>query len=400
MKHPRIYIALPILNEFENLPSLFECLKNQSHKEFELVVCVNQYDSWWENKDKYTHCLDNQESIQYLNARNDFEITLIDRSSKGKGWPEKRGGVGWARKTAMDYINHIADRNDYIVSIDADTYYPTEYLQSIINTFHNNAEITGISLPYYHRLTGGETDALILRYEIYMRNYLLNMLRIENPYAFTALGSAMAATIWAYRKIGGITPVKSGEDFYFLQKLVKTGKLGIWTDTIAYPSPRFSDRVLFGTGPALIKGNNGDWNSYPLYESELFELVNNTYEKFSELFENDIPTPMDEFLTKQFNSHDIWTTLRANYKDRENFIKACKTKVDGLRILQFLKQKTSNNLVSPGKNDQEFKSILLKLFSDFKLDKKESFKSNLIQTRDYLFQKELIQRKKIRTVGI
>jgi hypothetical protein len=129
-------------------------------------------------------------------------------------------------------------------------------------------------------------------------------------------------------------------------------------------------------------------------------LVNNTYEKFSELFENDIPTPMDEFLMKQFNSHDIWTTLRTNYKDRENFIKACKTKVDGLRILQFLKQKTSNNLVSPGKNDQEFKSVLLKLFSDFKLDKNESFESNLIQTRDYLFQKELIQRKKIRTIGI
>jgi glycosyltransferase involved in cell wall biosynthesis len=400
MKHPRIYIALPILNEFENLPSLIECLKNQSLEEFELVVCVNQYDSWWENKDKYAQCLNNQESIQYLNAQNDFEISLIDRSSKGKGWPEKRGGVGWARKTAMDYINHIADRNDFIVSIDADTYYPPDYLQSIINTFHNNAEITGINLPYYHRLTGGETDALILRYEIYMRNYLLNMLRIENPYAFTALGSAMAVTIWAYRKIGGITPVKSGEDFYFLQKLVKTGKLGIWTDTIAYPSPRFSDRVLFGTGPALIKGNNGDWNSYPLYESELFELVNNTYEKFSELFENNIPTPMDEFLMKQFNSHDIWTTLRTNYKDRENFIKACKTKVDGLRILQFLKQKTSTNLISPGKNDQEFKSVLLKLFSDFKLDKNESFESSLIHTRDYLFQKELIQRKKTRTIGI
>ena len=80
----------------------------------------------------------------------------------------------------------------------------------------------GLAVPYYHKLIGDATDRLILRYEIYMRCYLINLLRIQNPYAFTALGSAMAVTVRAYRKAGGLTPVKSGEDFYFLQNLISS----------------------------------------------------------------------------------------------------------------------------------------------------------------------------------
>ena len=119
-------------------------------------------------------------------------------------------------------------------------------------------DLLGLAIPYYHKLIGNPVnDRLILRYEIYMRHYLLNMLEIGNPYAFTAIGSAMAAKVSAYRKVGGLAPVKSGEDFYFIQKLKKNGKVGNWCETTAFPSSRFSNRVIFGTGRALIKGNAG-----------------------------------------------------------------------------------------------------------------------------------------------
>ena len=195
---------------------------------------------------------------------------------------------------------------------------------------------------WFHLVKGGkyagvEKDTWLLRYEIYMRYFLLNMLRIKNPYAYTALGSAMAFPVWAYKKLGGLTPVMSGEDFYFLQKLRKSGNLGIWTNTIAYPSARFSDRVNFGTGPALIKGETGDWDSYPIYYYQLFDKVKETFDLFPTLFKRDVTTPMDEFLKKQFGSNEIWKPLRDNYKDEKNFVKACVAKVDGLRILQFLK---------------------------------------------------------------
>ena len=402
MLNARIYIALPVLNEFTNLPKLVTCLKLQTIQDFELVVCVNQYESWWNLHEKKAQCLDNQKSLHYLRSINDDRIKIIDKSSTGNGWPAKRGGVGWARKLTMDFINKRAKPDDLIISIDADTYYPPDYVESIFKTFSSFSKLSGLCVPYYHKLSGGETDLLILRYEIYMRNYLLNMLRIENPYAFTALGSAMVATVRAYRKIGGITPHKSGEDFYFIQKLAKIGGLGIWSDAIAYPSPRFSDRVLFGTGPALIKGRSGDWDSYPVYNSKLFDLVKETFDRFNYLIDSDETTPMDGFLKSQFKTDNLWKPLRANYKDPQNFIKACKTKVDGLRILQFLKQLNARDLeeigvsVTKDKEMHDIGSINKAIVSE----KKHESISHLSQIRDDLYKKESRLRRKIQVVGL
>jgi len=336
-----LHIALPAMGEAANLAQFFSCMQKQTFRNFKIYVCVNQYESWWNNPEKLHYCLDNEKSLNFLKSKASA-VETIDKSSKDSGWPDKKGGVGWARKILMDRIAK-EDTKGVIVSMDADTVYPENYLKSVSDYFNQHPESVGLSIPYFHPLTGGDTDRLILRYEIYMRYYALNMCRIENPYSFTALGSAMALPVWAYKKIGGMTPVKSGEDFYLLQKLVKNGYLGKWIDTIAYPASRFSDRVLFGTGPALIKGAKSDWDSYPIYRSASFDLVKETYNLFPDLFEKDIYTPMTGFLKKQLKTDKLWRPLRKNYKDRKNFIKACVNKVDGLRILQFLKYQKNNS---------------------------------------------------------
>ncbi len=350
-----IYLALPILNESENLPALINCLSFQETDGFELFACVNNYDYWWDEEDKLSQCRDNQESIRILRSISGFKVNVLDKSSRGKAWHKKKGGVGHARRVLMDAISNTAAPNDIIVSIDADTYYPPDYLREIAKVLDGTGVI-GLSLPYYHKLNG-LNDRLILRYEIYMRYYLSNMLRIKNPYAFTAIGSAMAFPAWAYRKVGGITPVSSGEDFYFLQKLSKSGIVCNWANTTAYPSARFSDRVDFGTGPALIKGGMGDWGSYPFYPPHLFNIVKSTYDKFPLLYERDLRCDMDCYLHKQFRSNNIWGALRGNYKDRENFVKACANKVDALRILQFLR---SENIKSPVNDSTVLKRYLKK----------------------------------------
>lgn len=397
---PRIYIALPILNESENINVILACLLAQTFSGFEIVACVNQYDSWWQNDDKVNVCEDNIKSIELLEDAVSLNIHIIDRCTVGNGWPVKRGGVGWARKTIMDYIASKANNSDIIVSIDADTYYPPDYLQSVFDFFTDNEKVVGLAVPYYHRLNNDETDRLILHYEIYMRYYLLNMMRINNPYGYTALGSAMAFPIWAYRKAGGLTPVAAGEDFYFLQKLVKLGRIGIWSLSVAYPSPRFSDRVAFGTGPALIKGNNGDWTSYPHYHFTLFDKVADTFSLFENLYNNGIETPMDEFLKEQTKTENIWEPLRNNYKDQPNFVRACINKVDGLRILQFLRKQHTNidkrdetiiydYLVNYFKREINDK-LMLKLKH---LDYENSSIELLQELRDFLFDKEMELRK-------
>ncbi len=397
---PRIYIALPILDESENISTLLNCLRLQSFRNFQLVVCVNQYDEWWQNPDKVVICEDNLKSIELLKIENNLDIHIINRCSKGKGWPRKKGGVGWARKVIMDHIVTISSTNDIIVSIDADTYYPSDYLQSIFYHFKNSNTCGGLAIPYYHQLINDETDRLILRYEIYMRYYLLNMIRINNPYSFTALGSAMAFPVWAYLKVAGLTPVAAGEDFYFLQKLVKSANLGLWCYSVAHPSPRFSDRVDFGTGPALIKGNSGDWESYPNYHYRFFDEIEKTYELFDDLYINDIATPMDELLENQSKKKNIWEPLRNNYKDQKNFVRACSNKVDGLRILQFLRKQQSTIKIS----DEEIVYNYLVTYyndeieSDFLCELENfSYASSSIQLlnelRDFLFQKEMELRK-------
>ena len=340
-----LYIALPVLNESENLPDFLACMKKQELHDFELVVCVNNYEWWWDDEEKRSLCQDNQKSINLLKHEKEISIQIIDCSSRGKGWLKKKGGVGMARKTALDFIARKVNDEAVLVSMDADTDYPRDYLLKIVTYFQEHPNYSGLSLPYYHPLTGiAEQDRLLLRYELYMRYYALNMIRIHNPYRYTALGSAMAFPAWAYRKAGGLTPVKSGEDFYFLQKLVKMGEIGYTADTQVYPSARLSDRVLFGTGPALIKGQKGDWSSYPFYPSSFFDDVEQTFALFPVLYQNDVPTPMDDFLKYQFRDNDLWGPLRRNYKDRKNFVKACMNKVDGLRILQYLRWRFGNQL--------------------------------------------------------
>jgi len=233
-----------------------------------------------------------------------------------------------------------------------------------------------------------------------MRYYLLNMIRIRNPYAFTALGSAMAFPVWAYNKTGGLTPVPAGEDFYFLQKLTKLGKIVTYSSSIAYPSPRFSDRVVFGTGPALIKGNDGDWMSYPHYHFNLFDEVRETYKLFGQLYTKDIPSPMDQFLKEQTKSENIWEPFRKNYRDQNNFINACITKVDGLRILQFLRKQQKTIHLTDEKIIYYFLATYHKneidsnLLSELKeLDYENSPIKLLNKLRDFLFTKEMELRK-------
>lgn len=336
---PVIYVALPVMDEAEHIGACLGAIKKQTYTNYRVYVCVNQPDSWWDEGEKRKVCENNQKTIALL--RNEA-CTVIDKSSKGKGWQHKDAGVGWARKTVMDAINAVAADNDIILSLDADTVFDDSYFESVAGLFTRYPERLALANPYYHRLTGDETlDRAMLRYEIYMRTYAINLWQIGSPYAFTALGSAIALPVSSYRKTGGITPKKSGEDFYFLQKLRKAGKIITWNNATVYPATRYSDRVFFGTGPALLKGSKGGWASYPVYHRSIFNEIHETYLLFEKLFTEDVPVPMSEFIEKHFGEENIWQPLRKNARSRASFVWACHQKIDGLRILQYLKWRQS-----------------------------------------------------------
>lgn len=351
MSTPKLYVAIPAMDELQDLPLTMQDLAAQSAiSNTEIFICVNQPEEYWQTPEKKQICNHNMLLLQWLNDHASPNLHVLDYASPGNGWTGKKLGVGWARKVLFDHILSLANPDDIIVSLDADTRIRPHYLQSIAENFQQHPQYPAISVPYYHPLTGQEAnDRAILRYEIYMRNYAINLYKINSPYSFTAIGSAIAMKAEALRKIGGITPVKSGEDFYLLQKFRKMAPISNYNEEMVYPAARFSDRVFFGTGPALIKGSQGSWESYPIYHHTLFEPIGETYQRIPELFTQDIETSFLQFLQTQMpskNGESIWQSIRQNVKDLEHFEKAFHEKADGLRILQYLRQEHAKKTMS------------------------------------------------------
>ena len=404
MDNPDIYVAIPAMDERQALPLTLQDLSIQENAgQFHVFVCVNQPESYWQSPEKVAVCRHNAQLLDYLRSLPMPNLHIIDKSSKGNGWDDKHSGVGWARKTLFDTILSVAAGEDIIVSLDADTRISSHYLASVRHTFARRPDIPALAVPYYHPLAGDEpTDRAILRYECYMRNYAINLLRIGSPYGFTALGSAITMRAGALRKIGGITPLKSGEDFYLLQKFRKMSPIALYNEESVFPAARTSDRVDFGTGPAIIKGQRGDWSAYPIYHHSLFHNIEETYHRIPELSDHHIDTDFLHFLqnaNKTGNTIDIWQSIRQNVKDLLHFEQAFHEKADGLRILQFLRQKYKEN---PMRDEEALFDNLTLWIPDLLPDwysRSATFESYSVEQLDILrcmlFDLEMDLRKKI-----
>ena len=344
-------VAIPAMDEADSLPVTLNALASQeSSPPFEVYVCVNQPDSYWSNPDKISICEHNSQTLEYLQHYDFLTLHILDRSSRGYGWPDKKKGVGFARKVLFERILEDADEDDIIVSLDADTYVRPGYLRSVADNFAHNPKLNAVAVPYYHPLNPDDEkqSRAMLRYELYMRNYAINLLKINSPYGFTALGSAIAMRASALRKIGNITPLQSGEDFYLVQKFCKMGGLSLFNTECVFPASRYSDRVPFGTGPAMLRGAKGFWDSYPIYHHRCFEPIRDAYSHLPELYENRISLNDNDFLSflqKDAHKRDIWADIRHNVTDFDHFVKAFHQKADGLRILQYVREKHRQNPV-------------------------------------------------------
>lgn len=427
---PCLHIAIPAMDEVHYLPStMADLLSQESIYAYRIYICVNQPESYWQEKPEV--CQNNQKTIAQLQALNEKHlkslsesiqqspseatpqssseakpnpwcsqcksICIIDRSSRGKGWTGKHKGVGWARKTLFEQILETAAPHDIILSLDADTRVQSDYCQAVGECFEKNDSLDALALPYYHPLCGqAEIDRAMLRYEMYMRFYHLNLQAISSPFAFTAIGSAMAFRVSALRRIGNIKPLPSGEDFYLLQKFCKTSKVSHFCNTVVMPATRLSSRVDFGTGPALAKACQGNWSSYPIYHPKYFAIIGDAYSLIEDIF-NDKSLPQNEFLeflAKQNKDEHLWIPLRKNLKDLAHFRQGFHEKADGLRILQFLKQTYNEKQSANTEKDSLQANLQLHLKEDFPYENLEEAPTEyLLSLREKLFDRELAIRK-------
>ncbi len=231
----------------------------------------------------------------------------------------RQQGVGLARKLAADCLLELivsgTVREPWLFSTDADARLPAGYFASINNL---PAGVVALSLPFEHRLHGtisensdrgaGKQGPQAIHtaqkfYDLRLHLYRVGIELINPAYAWTALGSALIVSAAAYAQVRGFPRRAAGEDFYLLNKLAKVG--AIRTDTTDRPvrkveadgvrnlsgvssngspgSPcnplpvislhsRFSDRVPFGTGPAVesLAALPDPHRQYGFYHPELF----------------------------------------------------------------------------------------------------------------------------------
>lgn len=206
--------------------------------------------------------------------------------------PRKHAGVGLARKIGMDmavaHFLHNENTRGVIVSLDADCTVSDNYLTAIHKAFFHESRSDVTVHHFRHRVEKNDPalENAVRQYEAYIR-YFRDMLKQTGfPWYYHTIGSAFAVTADAYVRVGGMGRQQGGEDFYFLQKVFALGKVKELNDAGVYPLARFSDRVPFGTGPALQKIIGEPDGIMKVYSrrsfselKRLFEIKDSLYQK-------------------------------------------------------------------------------------------------------------------------
>lgn len=356
----RIFVAIPLMNELDNIPILLDQLINQSLRPVIISFCINQPESWRKSPDKKEIILNNRKTLIYLNkvsASFPIPIIVLDHTSPGNGFHSNVGCVGLARKLCIDSFLSFTNSNDIIVNMDADTYYPDNYFENIIDIYNQLPLLSGVCAPYYHKIDNLPEDKarLMLRYEIFLHYYTLQLLLIKSPYAYMPIGSAMSFRVEAYKKASGFKVKDAGEDFYTMQQIRKIGIINSWLDNTIYPAARISDRVVFGTGPAIGLNLENQIKKYPFYPTYLFKKIESYYQILEH--SNSIDDIIENL--KEIIPEEIILKIYKNHSQRDKFVHAIHEYFDAFHILKFL----NNNYSVEINNDFEyFKNFYQELF--------------------------------------
>ena len=164
-------------------------------------------------------------------------------------------GVGLARKIGADlavtlvYAGVIA--NPWIHSSDADAYLPDNYFT--VHASDNLAlkQAVATCCNFYHHSDQQAIYQANKLYERALRYYVAGLAYAQSPYAYFTIGSTLSFDMLAYCQARGFPKRSAGEDFYLLNKLAKLGDVVYLPDVTIKLDARPSQRVPFGTGPAV-----------------------------------------------------------------------------------------------------------------------------------------------------
>ncbi len=282
-----IIITIPAYNE-PNIQQSIQSILNAEKPSVatEIIVIINHTETTpnnikEQNINSYTQLT--EFAKKHNNTSTQIHVLLEENLTK------KHSGVGLSRKIAMDEaiyrFNKVDNNKGIIISLDADTLISENYFTEVERAFIKNKGLN-VAIPHFTHNTNGlpkNEKVAIIKYELYLKYFRLALRYTGFPYAFHTIGSAFSVTAQAYVKQGGMNKKQGGEDFYFLHKIFQLGNTIELTNATVFPSGRISDRVPFGTGPAVKSIiNEGCWITYnPILFKHLKQLFNSTDKLFN-----------------------------------------------------------------------------------------------------------------------
>ena len=341
---------------------------DERYLETTLILCVvnNKADASADVKEnnaqtlKLLDALTSKQPISKFNLAADLHVSLqmiadrplrlgfMDASSSGLEIPPRAGGVGMARKIGMDMALRLLQNSGkprLILSLDADTLVQSDYLSAVRSVFLSGKAQIGI-IAYEHQMPLDKIErAAICYYEIFLRYWVLGLKYAQSPYAFYSIGSTIVTTADSYLAVRGMNRREAGEDFYFLNKLAKTGSISQISATRVYPSARISARVPFGTGAAVEKIVSGAGQEQRLYDPRIFIILKEWIALMKQSFNcsehqiiakaRDIDSGLASFLVAR-GFLAVWPKIRRNLNDEKTCERHFHGWFDGFETLKLI----------------------------------------------------------------
>lgn len=267
------------------------------------------------------------------NSKN--ELLLIDRFSSGKQIPEKQG-VGLARKIGCDIACKLIHQGNitspWIHTTDADVTLPNGYFN--VTAPQNTAAIL---YPFKHTPASPELTKPIKQYETSLHYYVEQLKWAGSPYAFHTIGSTMTIHYDYYAKVRGFPKRAGGEDFYILNKLKKLGNIHTLLKPTLTIEARESNRVPFGTGPALTKLKASDQLFYhPKVFIHLKQLLNQLPSLYTSDLQTNNNTPHLAATLTALNFEQALSHARKHSSNPHTFTRHIHNWFDAFKTLKFI----------------------------------------------------------------
>lgn len=346
---PEVIVIIPVLNDpdiFKTVDSLRKCCCITGN--VGVIVVVNHSEDCAPAV-KYANRLLAEELRAYVAKTSLEQSRICFDIIEAFNLPRKLAGVGLARKIAMDaaalFFYRQGKPDAPILSLDADTLVEENYPDTVLHFFRENL-VAGVSIAYAHRLEECQEELLsaIVKYELYLRYYQLALEYSGHPHAFHCIGSAFAVRAKDYVAQGGMNKRQAGEDFYFLQKLIATGRFAFLNGTRVYPSARFSTRTPFGTGQSVrqIVDNGGE---YPVYHFDAFRELKLFFSGISGLYKAKESVVNDYFAVQssgiqgflaEVDGLGLVAEANANCASVSQFIRRFYDHFNAFRVLKYL----------------------------------------------------------------